>query len=269
VIPYSSRSDWFTFYFFGDKHNGTIFCHTPGIKKVIREIKGNPNARYFEMGDACEFIAPKDPRFTRHTLASWVDEDNIILSQSDYEIAEEKPIARQCIGRHLGNHEGQYAKRNDSNMHKYICEKLNVPDLTVSAFTRITFQRTTSDTIGNTWNFDVVTKHPWKGCLQTPGSRANKIDTNMKNFDADVIAIAHYHDIQWRKKPKALHLDGILRTRAGIQYGCMTGCWFKGYQEGDVSSYVEEADYSPTVIGCPYIKVKPDQHYIETGDVTF
>jgi len=269
VIPYSSRSDWFTIYFFGDKHNGTIFCHTSGIQRVIREIKSNPNARYFEMGDACEFIAPKDPRFTKHTLAIWVDDDNIILSQSEYEIEQSKTISGQCLGRHLGNHEGQYAKRNDSNMHKYICEKLNVTDLTVSAFTRITFRRESGDNRVGGWDLDIVTKHPWKGCLQTPGSRANKIDLNMKNFNADIIAIGHYHDIQWKKKPKPLELNTKLQTKAGTQYGCMTGCWFKGYQEGDVSSYVEEADYSPTVIGCPYIKVKPDQHYIETGDITF
>ena len=153
-------------------------------------------------------------------------------------------------------------------MHKYICDKLHVVDLTVSAYTRIVFRRTLAGS-PQSWQLDIVIKHPWKGCLQTEGSRANKLANSMKAFNADVIAMGHYHDLFWKQKPKALELDNRLRTRAGTQYGCMTGCWFKGYQEGDVSSYVEEADYPPTVIGCPYIKVKPDQRYIETGDITF
>jgi len=268
VIDYASRSDWFTFYFFGDKHNGTIFCHTTGINKITREIKQDPHAYYFEMGDPCEFIAPDDPRFEKHAIAPWINKDRIILSQAEYEINQSRPISHKCIGRHRGNHEGKYSLRYQQDIHAYICEKLKVTDLTVSAFTRIVFRRSLAGST-QSWQFDVVTKHPWKGCLQTPGSRANKITKNLNNFDADVIAIGHYHDIQWKQKPKAIRLDNRLRTKSDVQYGCMTGCWFKGYQEGDVSSYVEEADYDPTVIGCPFVRVKPDMGYIEKGDRTF
>ena len=245
------RSDEFRIVPFGDQHLGTQHCREEVVNKTVKSILSTPNTYWVGMGDYGEFITPKDPRWDSGGIAEWVDPEDIAYSLEKRIVATLEPIKSRCIGMLSGNHEDSYTKYNDGRVHKHICEKLGVTDLGFSCFVKFVFIRG----INSQQNYTGYFTHG-AGCAVTAGAKLIRLQRTMDNFEADIVAHAHVHDILTYEKPY-LKLDNTNRIRHTVRVGAMTGCYFSTYTQDVSPSYGERKNYPPTTIGSPVFIVKP------------
>lgn len=259
VISYKRR-DSFYLYLIGDLHLGTVHCAENEIRKKVAEIKDNPNALWIGMGDMAECITPSDKRWDPSALVipDWVKHDDIAKCQSDKVIEFLSPIKDKCVGLLYGNHEDSIRKRNHDNIHKWICDGLELPNLGYSAFVHFIFRRRGSKEA-----------HLVKGAFthgtggaRTEGGKINYLTRFMRDFDANIYGYAHTHNIQLHS-PDILGTTENLAIKAKGKIGALTGCWFRTYTQGGVASYGEMKVYSPTRIGCPVFIITPDKGMVE------
>lgn len=260
VIPFS-RPDVFHIYTLGDIHNGTKHCVENKLKEKIREIKDDKRNIWVEMGDSCEFITPGDPRFDAGVLADWLkkDDDNIALDEVEHLVELLSPIASQCAGKLKGNHEITIHQHSHINVQKEICKRLKVDDLDYSAFIKFIFRRKGG---GNDAHVYTAFVTHGAGCAITAGAKLIRLQRLMDNFDADIIASGHVHDIITYTKPY-LTLDSNNQVKQRVKVGAMTGCWFRTYSQGVSSSYGEQKNYPPVALGCPVFTINPDKSILE------
>ena len=245
---------------FGDLHLGTIHCAENDIKRKVEEIRDNPNAMWIGMGDMAECITPRDKRWDPSALAipKWVEQDDIARSQSKKVVSTLAPIRDKCVGLLYGNHEDSIRRYNHDNIHKWICDDLEVPNLGYSAFVHFIFRRKKS-----------AEAHMVKGAFthgtggaRTEGGKINYLTRFMRDFDANIYGYAHTHNIQLHS-PEILGTSDNLLIRAKGKVGALTGCWFKTYTQGIIASYGEMKVYSPTRIGCPVFIITPNLGIVE------
>ncbi len=259
IIPYS-RSDTFRIYPLGDAHDGTNhFAEKKFIEKV-KEIKSDKRNLWVEMGDSCEFIVPSDPRFDAGVIADWMkkEDDNIPTDQVNHYCELVQPIASQCIGKIKGNHEITIHKHSHVNVQKNICDQLKVDDLDYSAFIKFIFRRKGSN---ETHHYTGFFTHG-AGCAITAGAKMLRLQRLMDNFEADIIASGHVHDIITYEKPY-LTLDNNNQVKQRVKVGAMTGCWFRTYTQDVSSSYGEQKNYPPVALGCPVFEINPDKQILK------
>ena len=254
-IAYRSRKDVFSLYPIGDIHAGTTFCAEDKIRAKILEIKNNPHALWIGMGDYCEFIPPNDKRFDGMVIADWVDKDDIAESQSKWMLKLLDPIKDKCIGLMMGNHETYYHSKNNHNIFKRLYDGLDAKNLGFSCFYRLNFSRGGAVT--------TVTCHfeHGSGGAQTEGGKAMRLYKSMSGFEADIYGVGHLHDV------KILPITYIgltehMEIKAKTKVGCLTGCWYRTYADGENPSYAEQKGYSPTNLGCPVFEICPDKRTI-------
>ena len=63
--------------FLGDNHIGAQGCDEDLIKQTVTRIQED-NTYYFDMGDRCEFINSKDPRFEFANLPQWLNLSDLV-----------------------------------------------------------------------------------------------------------------------------------------------------------------------------------------------
>ena len=255
TIDYA-RPDTFRIYPFGDMHLGTQHCAESKIREKVREIKEDKRNLWVDMGDSCEFISPNDPRWDVGALAEWLNQsdDNIAIDEADYYCEMLNPIKMQCIGKLKGNHEVAIHQHSHINVQKYICKKLGIEDLDYSAFIKFIFRRKNSR---EAHIYKAFITHG-AGCAVTSGAKLQRLQRLMDNFDADIIAQGHVHDIVTYTKPY-LSLDSADSIQQRVKVGATTGCWFRTYTQDVPSSYGEQKNYPPVMIGCPVFTINPDK----------
>jgi len=255
-ITYTNSAPVIHLYFLGDIHAGTIHCAEDELRETINDIKNDPKARVIGMGDYGEFITPKDPRFDPNlkSIAPWLrdDMDDIGMAQVEWVTHLFKPIKKKIVGLLYGNHEEAIRIHNHTNVIKHLCRKLEVPNLGYSSFVRFRFKRESSNE-----------SHIIKGAFThgsgsgiTKGSKVNRLRRFMDDFEADLYAYAHVHDIDQQRRPY-ITVSPAGKIQSKEQIGVLTGCWFRTYTQGITSSYGERKAYPPTVIGCPLVILHP------------
>lgn len=251
------KADEYHLYPFGDMHMGTQHCYEPGIVKQRDIIKNDPLAYWWDVGDSCEFITPSDPRWDGGGIAKWVEADNIATSQVNHYVEMMQPIANKCIGKNGGNHEDAIRIHNSDNVQKNICDRLDVPNLGYAAFIKLIFHRKNSR---ESHSYTIFTTHG-SGCAITAGAKLVRLQRLMDNFDADIVAHGHVHDILTYTKPY-LKLNDNNEVKQRVKVGAMTGCWFRTYTQGVPSSYGERKNYPPVMMGCPRFTIIPDKDVV-------
>ncbi len=255
VIEYKSRSQVFRLHPLGDIHLGTKHCAEDKIRARIQQIKSDPNALWIGMGDYCEFISSRDPRFDGKVISEWVNKCDIEHSESKRLVELFTPIKDKCIGLLEGNHEDAYRKHQDGDPQAHICEELGLPTLGYSAFVRLIFRFH-----GHGVAFLGVVSHGAGGAI-TRGSKMTRLERFMDNFDARWYAHGHVHDILTSEK----HYIGLTKEsqiESRDKVGAMTGCWFTQYTQGIAPSYGEIKNYPPTALGAPTFVIEPDANRI-------
>lgn len=214
-------------------------------------------AYWWDVGDSCEFITPGDKRWDGGGIAKWVEPDNISTSQVNHYCEIMQPIAGKCLGKNSGNHEESIRLHNSDNVQKNICEKLGVISLGYSAYIRLKFVRKH----GTVKTYTIFTTHG-SGCAITSGAKLTKLQRLMDNFDADIYAHGHVHDLISYSKPYIrLNDENIIKQR--IKVAAMTGCWFRTYTQGVSPSYGEQKNYPPVMMGCPRFVITPDKDLVK------
>lgn len=256
-----TRPDVFRIIPLGDIHLGTVHCCEDAVEKTVKDIQKSDNTYWIGMGDYMECITPSDfKRWDGAGIASWLHPDNIAYDEYTRFCDLVSPIRNKCIGLIEGNHEEAIRKHNSDNMQKIICEKLNLTNLGYSCFIKFNFQR------GKTVLKDYVGYFTHgSGCAVTAGAKLIRLQRTMDNFDADIIAHAHVHDIITYTKPY-LTLNNSNQVKNRNKVAAMTGCYFRTYTQGEVSSYGEVKGYPPTTIGSPVFTICPDKDIIDVNN---
>ncbi len=216
-------------------------------------------AYWIGMGDYGEFITPHDPRWDGGVIAGWLSPDNIAYDLVNHIYELISPIKDKCIGLLYGNHEDAIKKHNHDNVQKMLCDKLGVTDLGYSAFVRFQFLRGRKSTFNNRTYIGYFTHG--SGCAVTAGAKLIRLQRTMDNFDADILAHGHVHDILVYEKPY-LKLDNANQVKSRTKVAAMTGCYFRTYTQGKSASYGETKGYSPVAIGSPVFLINPDDNIL-------
>ena len=209
------------------------------------------------MGDSCECITPKDKRWDGESTAEWLHPDNIATDQVNHYCELFEPIRDKCLGKLAGNHEQSIKRYNNDNVQKNICDKLGITDLGFSCFMRFVFKRNGST---ESHVYTAMFTHGAGGAI-TAGSKMQRLQRLMDNFDADIVAQGHTHDLITYTKPY-LKLTDNNEIKQRVKVGAMTGCWFRTYTQGVAASYGEQKNYPPVMLGSPTFEIIPDKEIL-------
>jgi hypothetical protein len=261
------RATWRTIWFLGDLHVGNRGFDEKDLRRVIKLIEDDTNARWFFMGDGAEYINLGDPRFRLENIPPMFHQhlENLPQVQVNYVCELLKPIADKCVGYHAGNHEESILKHTKSLDPMFDYHTLFPKTAKAlgrgNGGTRIKFiDGTTTDTI------KVFTTHGSSGAV-TEGAKFNRLKELADSFPSfDVYAMGHVHKLAVDQAP-ALDIPaaGKLQLVELERTFVLSGCYFKTYQEGH-ASYGEIRNYTATRIGSPYIKLRfgGKRHMLQT-----
>ena len=118
TIQHKSLKDRIRLYPLGDSHVGARSCCEKDLAARVAEIDADPLAFWVGMGDYCEFINRRDPRFTPAALATWITlEDLSDISARQIERFNDiiEPIRTKCLALVQGNHETSILHHYETN----------------------------------------------------------------------------------------------------------------------------------------------------------
>jgi len=252
VLKFSSReeADW-RLIPLGDDHLGHANFDHDLHQKTIDYIADTPRTLWIGMGDYCDAITAKDHRYDPHAVdPRWPTPDK------QYRAITEmfKPIADKCIGLLDGNHDLRHWKDHNHNYVDGLAYDLKVPYLTITAYTRLVFQRESGKQPKHN-QFNIYAHHGWTSS-RTAGGRVLRIQDLAKTFPGLPLYLMGHVHVRGEAPPKVnLSVDKHLRIIHREERFVFTGGYLKGYLPG-AASYVEEQGYVPTSLGSPVIEIK-------------
>jgi len=273
-IIYGSRKDVFTFWHLADLHIWNSACDFKKVKQDIQTIKDDPFAFWQGGGDYADYIGFDDKRFDpdcvpQNTLVK--DMGKLGKKQAEEVRGLFEPIKHKCLGLIEGNHEKQYQRRKDqSDLHSWLCTELNVPNLKYSALFDVVFSRQTTKDPKLLYEkylklYDCRTVrffvHHGAGFAQTPGGKLNRLIQFMQMFDADIFFCAHVHDQVGRRDVTISANESCTKLTERVKLGVVSGSYLKTYSQG-TTSYGEQRGYRPTTLGSAMVSIKP-----QTGEI--
>jgi len=266
-ITYTSRSDVFRFHSFSDIHLGNRHCAEKLLRRDIRTVKDDPFAYWWDLGDQCEFINFRDPRFNPKELAKWLlgwDElEDIATAQRDRYLRMFKPIGDKCLMMVEGNHNRTILRHTEREMYTTIAEGLGAKNVCVgsSGFLRIVFTRKTRKTRSGVWTLIVFATHGWwAGRLM--GAGALNLERVASRVHSDIVIAGHDH------KNRAFPVYEIESTKSNKtrtkKVWCVSSGTYLGSDEGEWNQpkYAEDSGYRAVGAGGVVIEVVPDKREI-------
>jgi predicted phosphodiesterase len=265
LIKQKSRSEKFYLYVLGDTHIGARNCAESYLRRLIRKIQDEPNALWLGGGDYIDAIKPQDSRrFTPEALPDWILEGDadtvrarlldIVRQERDRFWLMVEPIKDKCLGLIRGNHESALTKHYNEDPHEWLCEALEVPDLTDCSFVRLRFRRQKA-----IQTIVVFICHGFGGG-RSAGAEPNHLSRLAASKDADLVLRGHSHT--FHILPPIVKL-GVPRqgqlpeecyaryTRAGNW-----GAWLRSYAAGK-QTYDSAACYPPRSLSTLEIILEP------------
>lgn len=264
----------FNYFLMGDAHMGSVFHHKKGweqfVDHVHTKIDGMPIDRnkVTEHGDDCDFIDPKDKRFSAET------DKMMILKQIEYAKKERAGLMGHYITKLMGNHE--WGKSNFGNITEYLCKELKAPYGGWSCM--ITFQNKRGEFL-----FKHFATHGRKGIGSVADDpkrrRVNKqlaLKRLLKNKGNFILGSrGHTHwcdrvkpetDIYWSDDgsqvyPQTIKPDATAEyIHPDLRWYVSTGSFYAPYLvQSGVQSYSERADYDPLPCGYMICKIRQNK----------
>jgi predicted phosphodiesterase len=206
-IDYESRADEFRILFIGDTHLGNAGCDESTLRKLAERARTEPNTYLIGLGDYCDYINMRDPRFDPGELAPWLYADygdslrDIARAETDKFLSIMHDTGDKWLALCAGNHEDAIAHHSECDVYSRIIDAFAAPRgskiqhrLDHRGFLALQFKRQG----GSTWTLRMHLTHGSNGGRK-PGSTANRLDDLAKAVDnIDVMAQGHTH--------KAMHL---------------------------------------------------------------
>jgi hypothetical protein len=228
------------------------------LSKHIDIVAADKNALVMMMGDAYDFIGPRDKRWDPGNYPMDMEIGDLgNLGFHACEVIEEltKPLRGRIITAIAGNHEGHFAGKHHANWHKEICRRIGTLYSGYSAFLTLTFAERKNKR--NRASLDVFAHHG-SGAAQTGGGKLGRLEKNMAITDAPLVLMGHVHEqlsysnvrlSKGRGKNKGKIVDKL-------QTGVVCGTYLRTYSQGH-SGYGERAGYRATPLGSPIITIIP------------
>lgn len=255
------RPDVFTLFPFGDAHLG---AKESSENSLIREVKKCAELGRLGLalgiGDWHDCITHHDKRFSMNGLSNWVEKSNIVDSQRRRSSEIFQPITEQhqWLGIGTGNHEEMIHSFHDDDIIRNVCRDINVPYAGYQTFYVLKFKRAGKFT-------HKVTIHAWhgSGAAQTEGARLSRLIRLVNDIEADIYLMGHLHAITSHTPDRLRVING--RIRSIRLAATITGSWLKTYNQPDANeiqdpTYGEQKGYKPSRIGCPVIKIYPNNY---------
>ena len=254
-IKCKSRSDTFTLYALGDVHIGARSCAEKQFKKVVGQIRDDPNALWVGGGDYINAIKPQDvKRYNPEEMPDWMLDgkaDEVRAKLSDVVKQEIERFAElvvtiqdKCLGLIEGNHEHSMKAHYNHNVMRALCDRLEVDNLTDCAFLRLSFLREYKESCA-TKTVKVFVAHGTGGG-RTPGAEPNKLFRLAADKDADIFLCGHTHTFCILPPIPVLYIPiaGEMPKEALVKYkrAANWGCWVRGFAAGP-STYDSRALY--------------------------
>ena len=254
-IQLENYFDTWSLYPIGDLHKGHVGHDKFKLRKVVKEIEDNPNARWIGMGDYGEYIDWLDKRFDPDT----VDKDMRVFEFKDIAqalnqriIKDLEPIKDKCIGLLRGNHEKVYTDRKSFDPANDLAERFNVKYLGYESMTRISVKGPD----GKRRYSLVVFAHHGFGGGKKPGSHANNMLDMVTGYEADLYILNHNHRIITMKSVRQ-HLNSSGNLVNKVQAFINGGSFLNMKQDG-IEGYEVKKGLLPLPVGCPHVNISCD-----------
>lgn len=239
-----------------DIHYGAVACDESALRRDLDQV--DEFTYIIGGGDWLDSIIVADrKRYRKSGDSSDPGTDDIIDQQVDrmYEIV--KPYKSQILGLSTGNHEDNITIRCNTNPIKRLCKILEVPFLSYSSLTKLSFRE--NDGRGRT--VVIRTHHGWGGGSRTMGADLTKFSRDVGFWEADIFLYGHVHKKQNDRVPR-LGLSGMqLISRPKVMVLC--GTYLKTFLPGENPSYSEKEGYPPNEIGASLITIKPTSKWVD------
>lgn len=266
IVNCNSRTDTFHIYTLGDLHIGAMNCAEGHIRRLIRKIKDDPKALWIGGGDYINAIKPQDSkRFTPDNLPNWILEGDadtvrkrlkdIVRQEVERFILMVEPIKDKCLGLISGNHEESIVQHYNEDVLEYMCETLDVPNLTRSAAIRLNFKTKADHT-----NIIAIFITHGHGGGRSAGAEPNQLESLAKDKDFDILLRGHSHTFCILAPIPVLSIPvrGKLPNELNVRYKrCANwGCMMMSYKAGP-STYDEKALYPARCLSTLQIEITP------------
>lgn len=249
---------------FGDWHFLSANCRKGLLERTRDYILADPvHRRWIFMGDGAECITPTDRRWkSRGVDGSLIKlEDADRIGQISVKIVAEfaRPIIDQCLVWHDGNHEDTLSRNTTFIIGEEVLSRLGRPDLYApgQATTRLVF----TDKYRKVCSIKINSAHGNK-TGQEVGTLINWAVRKLRAYDdVDILMRGHHHHLFAQPCANVSNDTRHSRLRDRVCFVVGTGSALKTLEE-HVSSYSEEGDFLPVVLGFPRIFLTPDREIV-------
>lgn len=214
--------------FIGDIHHGSVYSDTARLDKTIEKVKKNKDMRVILMGDLIE-------NASRGSVGSGVYEQNMSPNVQTWDIAKKfKPIAKQILFMHEGNHEERSYRFDGFNIGEAIANYLGVPYVRHMALTDLEVGKQT---------YRIFSWHGY-GSSQTSAGRIKILQKQAETFTADAYFCGHVHELYEVSLPKREIVGEDFQDV--FNHYVLTGAFLKWDE-----SYAEQHGYKMVKMGSP------------------
>lgn len=192
-LDVESRTEPVKLVFLGDLHLGNAGTDEELVKQVAKRLE-EPGTYWVDLGDACDFINVRDPRFDPTALPGWVevcDLADLPSAQSRRYADIFKPVMSTCLVRLCGNHEGTICQKYERDIYTELNRLVGLPReraLGFGGFVHLRVYRQGSCS----WTLTLFLHHG-AGGGQLAGAKALRLERLPMAFEADVFAVGHTH----------------------------------------------------------------------------
>lgn len=228
----------------GDIHIGAAACDEDRLKQVIERIRGDKNARWIGMGDYCDFINMRDPRFNSGVLADWIgirDLADLVAAQKEYLLELLCPIADKCLGMVEGNHETSIHRFYERDIYSEIVTEIKYAGKFESdtplaigyyGWLLLHFKRKEQKSL-----VKVNLHHGYVGG-KLAGAKALEMQRWLWSHDADIVIFGHSHNTAVQIE-QTEGLDDTGRVEMKKRFGVYAGSFLKTINENGPATYSE------------------------------
>jgi len=263
MISGISKSDAVRIMPLGDIHIGAKACDEKLFRQSVKYIKDN-NLYWIGMGDYCDFINKKDPRFDLASLADWIQRPelaDLAKAQRNRFLDIVRPIASRCLGLIAGNHEGTIYKHYERDIYSDIVTGVKEAGgfkdddrlaLGYSGWIRLQFGRKGSKQDRRT--IMVNLHHGFVGG-KLAGAKALNMQRWLWSHEADIVIFGHSHNTGTQREAVE-RVNKVNEIVTVDRVGCYAGTYLRTTVEG-ATTYSEIKGYFPLPMGGVEIYLYP------------
>jgi hypothetical protein len=267
AIRYGSRSESFRVVLIGDVHLGNRHCDERTLKMLAQRIVDEPNTYWAGLGDYCEFINLRDPRFDADELPVWMfgaaELSDIAKAEVTRFLDIMGPTREKCLALCSGNHEDTILQHSEHDVYSMICDGLSVPGqehrLDHRGFLSLRFGLSSDAKHGGTETIRFFLSHGSGGGSTSSGAagRMERIATQADNVD--VVASGHTH--RWLYDYRTVWRPGV---RRGLVHRDVVHCISIPALCSDMR-YADKKDLAPLATGWCELEITPDSRTIKVS----